>query len=148
MPNSRERGRCFPFYKWIIESGIWQNLKPTAQALYPVMRCFAFFDSDLFFELDELSIDDVVGAECYKNREFEYCNAEKDILAAYAGITLPSLQSALDSLEENYLIEAIEGNDMWRVYLKSKDMTSFKREYLNNKIIGLNRKDNKKVPTK
>ena len=44
IPNPGEKGRCFPFYKWIIESGIWQNLKPTAQALYPVMRNFAFFD--------------------------------------------------------------------------------------------------------
>ena len=136
-PNSRERGSCFPFYKWIIESGIWQELKPTAQALYPVMRYFSFFDRDLFFEIDEILIEDDEGDECYKNREYDYCDAEKDILADYAGINGYSLSSALDSLEENCLIESIENDDMWRVYIKSKDMTFFKRDYLNNKNNGV-----------
>jgi hypothetical protein len=132
-PNSRERGRCFPFYKWIIESGIWRELKPTAQALYPVMRYFAFFDKHIRLEFYDIEIRDSRFYEHYINREFDYCDAEKDILAYYAGINENSLSSALDSLEENCLIESISSRD-WKVYLKSKNMTYFDREDLNSEI--------------
>ena len=38
FPPKREKGRCFFFYKQIIEGGNWLKLKPASQALYPVMR--------------------------------------------------------------------------------------------------------------
>ena len=53
---------------------------------------------------------------------FDYCTAEKDILVDYSGILRESLKSALNNLEENDLIESTEDDDMWRVYIKSKDV--------------------------
>ena len=135
IPNSRERGRCFPFHKWIIESGLWQKLKPTAQALYPVMRNFANFDTETCFEVDNIVIEDDNFDEYFKTREADYCDAEKNVLADYADIALSSLSSALDNLEENYLIESTEDNDIWKVYLKSKDMFYIERDLLNNRNI-------------
>ncbi|MCK5682160.1 hypothetical protein KAI46_15260 [bacterium] len=41
------KGRSFPFHKSILESGLWSQLTPSAQALYIAIRKFAFFDFEV-----------------------------------------------------------------------------------------------------
>jgi hypothetical protein len=135
LPGAKEKGRSFIFYRWMIDSWMWQQLKPVAQALYPVMRTFAYFDRDEYHEIDDIEIEDDEFDEFYKNREFDYCTADTDILAEYAGISLNSLPVALENLEENLFIEKIEGYDAWKVYLKSKNHLLYKQNCLNNKYM-------------
>jgi len=46
------RGEYFTFYKCIIESGVWANLKPRAKALYISMRRNSHFDFDIYAEIE------------------------------------------------------------------------------------------------
>lgn len=132
-------GRSFPFFKSVFEGGNWQEITPTAQALYPVMRCFGFFDSlvfQLYLSLEEgeehdlLDFDDV-----FKTREWDFCSAELDVLAGRAGITKKSVRKALESLEETNLIKPFKDEDLngWMVFLRPK--MRYKRAYLNKKIM-------------
>ena len=101
----------FPFHSSIIDScwGCWKNLTPSAKALYPVMRYFAFTEND--------------NKEEYLKRDFDCCEAESDVLAEYAGITTKSVKSAISSLAANDLLEEIEESHgtSWYVYLR-RDM--------------------------
>jgi hypothetical protein len=45
--SNDDRGSAFPFFKFILEAGIWREMIPSAKALYPVMRFFGFFDIHL-----------------------------------------------------------------------------------------------------
>lgn len=119
-------GRAFPFHRQILESGNWLHLLPSAQALYPVMRCFSFFDYDVSqLYLCQEDDNEMYGAEfneIYQSRQWDFCEAEKSVLAKYAGITPKSMYQALSSLETNFLIEpyADEYHNGWKVTLQRR----------------------------
>ena len=41
---------------------------------------------------------------------------------------------ALRDLEDNFLIEPLEENEGWKVFLRSENNTYWKRDYLNSQI--------------
>ena len=132
LPPRGEKKRSFFFYRCVIEGGNWQELKQVSHALYPVMRCFAYFDKE--------ENEEPMGGEfevLYQSRKWEVCEAEMTVLAQYAGISRPSVYEALNDLEKNSLIECQGINDegvrTWKVFLIPP--AYFKREYLNTKII-------------
>ncbi|MFH2061064.1 MAG: helix-turn-helix domain-containing protein [Pseudomonadota bacterium] len=110
----REKGRAFPFFKSVITGGNWSRLKPSAQALYPVLRTFSFFDGEEYaVRIDDdreyyYNVDDMIGDGVFWEREFDFVDADDDILAEYAGIGINSLNSAISDLEEHFLIEKTE----------------------------------------
>jgi hypothetical protein len=131
LPSPNYRGSAFPFYKFILEAGLWREIRPSAKALYPVMRYFGFFDFDVYSELEDV---DYVLDEGFANREYDFCEAEIGVLAKYAGIHRNSINTALKDLESNDLIEPIN-YCRWKVFLRSKDDSIWKREYLNEKVM-------------
>lgn len=138
-PPPNIKGRAFPLYRGIIDTGNWLHLIPTAKALYPVMRHFSFFDENLCMlyadlENDE-SFDPTEFGECYPRRKWEFCEADTRILAAYAGISTKSLPTALGSLERHSIIETYsdESFDGWKVFLHPPNY--YKRDYLNQMIL-------------
>ena len=141
----KEKGRTFFFYKAVIEGGNWLHLSPTAQALYPVMKSFVFWD---FFE-EETEEEDSI--EVYANRDYDLSNPDQDVMCEYAGISHRSLYDALESLEEHDLIEKTDpydGQDTWKVFrLPSK---IYKRDYLNEMVSHFQRESGvmQKLPTK
>ena len=132
-------GRAFPFYKEILECGNWLHLKPSAHAVYPVMRYFGFFDNGLVFEAYTMETDTEYDLsefdEIYRNRDWDFCEAELDILAEYAGITKRSIYGALKNLEECNLIEKYSDENLngWKVFLHPPKY--YKRDYLNEKTL-------------
>jgi len=144
LPSSSKHGKAFPFHKFIFDSGIWNEIKPTAKALYPVMRYFSYFDIEVYLnyrfdqDIEEEPSEFFKEGDSFKQREFEICEAEPGILAKYAGFHRNSLKSALNNLEQNFLIEPDDQLDAWRVFLRSKDNTFYKREYLNKKLMHKN----------
>lgn len=130
-----EKGRAFPFKKVIFEGGNWSQLKPSAQALYPVMRTYGWFDLDMYADVKDIEVESNEFSSCYNARDFDFCNADLDVLAEYSGISYRSLESALYSLESRHLIERYTGNDDfrgWKVFLNPPQY--YKRSYLNNQI--------------
>jgi DNA-binding transcriptional ArsR family regulator len=126
----KKPGRAFPFYKSVFEGGNWLHLLPSAHALYPVMRYFGFFDSDIleiFTEFEPSDFD-----EAFESRNFDFCEAERDLLAEFAGISKRALYRALASLEECNLIERHpEDLNGWKVFLHPPKY--YLRGYLNEK---------------
>ncbi|OQX17759.1 MAG: hypothetical protein BWK76_09580 [Desulfobulbaceae bacterium A2] len=133
----REPGRAFPFYRCLLEKGLWQELSPAAQSLYPVMRHFGFFDSQTYREWDDPDFQEQNFDQVYRERDFDYCEAEMLQLLRHAGLARPSLAPALASLEQNALVEPVDRDPngrpwLWRVRFKTQSW--FPRELLNRKI--------------
>ena len=118
-----EKGRGFAFHKCIVDGGNWSFLTPSAHALYPVMRAFNFFDGDKYSELEDTEygyhIQAMIEDGEFQKRKYNFCNADIEILAEYAGITKRSIYRALTSLKEALLTEEtypIDENDTWKIY--------------------------------
>ena len=90
----------FPFHKSLITSMKWSQLKPSAKALYPVMRCFGYNDS--------------YGRNY---RPHDYCDRKKSYLAEFAGINRKSIPIALESLLAVGLINPVKKYSAWRVFI-------------------------------
>ena len=105
------------------------------------MRNFSYFDFEGYLNyLSEspgldLGTSEFFEDDEFKQRKFEICEAEPVILAKFAGIHRNSLGSALKNLEYNCLIEPDDESGGWRVFLRSKNNTIFKRDYLNKKLM-------------
>jgi len=136
FPPKREKGRAFFFFRGIMDGGIWRELKPSAQALYPVMRYFARYDDGEDETLDDLDTFD----ERYEKRKWESCSAKIKELEKYSGINRRSIHEALRSLEKNFLIETDAdgaGEKTWKVYIEPKKYwkASFLNQSLKNQAV-------------
>ena len=151
----RQKGRSFPFHQSILESGFWQELKPTAQALYPAMRSLARTDfQDILAEDDDVDAEDP--SDAFARRLYDrYEEPNYTLLARRAGIEYRSVWAALADLEQNHLIrEAEDGDRAWLVHLHplSGDPDApyifLKRDYLNVKVEKRYRTGRKKTPVR
>ncbi len=122
-PN--KKGRSFPLYKCVFESGNWSQLTSSAHSLDIVMRTFASFYSELYCELEDLEygydVHGLIESGHYQLRKYDFVNSEKDVLAEFAGISRSATYEALEKLNEEKLIEktySINGYDTWKVFIK------------------------------
>jgi hypothetical protein len=129
----REKGRHFPFHKSIIEGGNWSLLKPTSQAIYPVMRYYGFFNINSYqeqypdsFESPEDFNDD------FANRECDFCEAEPKLITEMAGISYRSYREDLKDLQKHFLIEEMDDSTL-KVFLHPPRY--YPREDLNREIL-------------
>ncbi len=143
----------FPFYSYVLFSGVWSKLKSTTHALYLVMRCLAYWNLDIYERLEDENYDldpDFDPDQLYKDRKYDLfpdINYTKKQLAELAGINENSINKALQELENNWLIKTVDGG--WLIYLRTKDLQYHKSEDLNaeaEKSFGyLNKNKNKKA---
>jgi hypothetical protein len=129
-----EKGRAYPFHRSIIDEGNWRELKPTAMALYPVMRNLGKFDLEKYLWEEEIEEDGLYDQfdEIYKSREYDFCESSIAELSGLAGVSRRSIKCALISLEECFLIETFE-QGIWKVFLQPRSY--FNRRFLNKKIM-------------
>ena len=133
-PVQKGNGRTFPFRTMIIYGGNWSQLRPSAQAVYPVLRYFSFFDIyDYFIEIEEDEPDETAEDfnEVFANRDFDFCNANYSKLAEYAGIARRSVTAAMNSLVDGCLLESATEHE-WKVYVRPPKR--FRPSYLNSQI--------------
>lgn len=128
LPPKGERGRSFFFHRGIIDCGTWSELKPTAQALYPVMRYFSRFEEGADEELDDIDVFN----ERYAARNQESCIAEVGLLAKFAGIDRHNVNEAMGNLKQLGLLEPGDDRNSWTVFLTPK--RHYKVSYLNQKL--------------
>ena len=123
---------CFPFHRYLLESGYWSELKPTAKALYIAMRHFSWWD---LCEYESCEEDEIEGTDfdgIYTSRKYDFVTADRVVLCKHANINIRSFKSAVSNLEDNKLLNT-SGKTAWQIYSKSTWMK--KRDYLNNKIM-------------
>jgi hypothetical protein len=131
-----ERGRFFSFYKYILESGLWRELCAVAKAVYPVIRCYSWFDLILYSGYEEEAYYDPDNpAATFEKREYEFFDGDLSYILEYSGIHRNSLKSALSDLQKKALIEPHENIEGWKVYLRSKNRSQYSRDLLNTKIL-------------
>lgn len=107
LPQRAETKMHFPFYHSLIRDGKWRQLKPAAQALYPVMRAYRdYYDIELY-------------QKEFVSRNFDICSQKISHLAIFAGISERSARSALNNLIELSLIKPLKRVIGWKVYLKT-----------------------------
>jgi hypothetical protein len=128
-------GRSFPFYKHLIESGLWSCLTPAAKALYPVLRSYSFFDYQTYTEIEGVEVED---DGVFRERMWESCEADRLVLAEFTGITRKSVYGALESLGEECLIESFSDKEVrlekeWKVIVRT-DMF-YSRQHLNQRTM-------------
>jgi hypothetical protein len=156
QPPPKEPGASFFFNKDIITGGNWLHLKPSAQALYPVLRTFAFFDPEAYDGSAPF-----YWSEAYRDRQFDFVNMDFEVMAEYAGISKRSLDSALQSLLDHNLLDEVEEAEeygwpfdsefpTWAVYVDPE--YRYRTEYLNERTTkrygGPQRKVRKKLRPK
>lgn len=125
----------FPFFICLLEKGLWQHLRPSAHALYPVMRHFGFFDLQTYRRYNHGNEEGFT--EELANRDYDYCIATREQLFAHAGISKQTLAPAFNSLEACELIKPLDKDPggqtfLWKVFFKTGCW--FPRELLNDKI--------------
>ena len=85
------------------------------------MRHFSFHDQHTYMALEEddeiYILDDM---EMFASRKFDFCEAEFDVLAKYAGIGLDTAAGAIEELINYTLVEPIdeEGYPRWKVIIR------------------------------
>lgn len=128
---AKSKGGAFPFMKSVFEGGNWSMLSPSAQALYPVLRYFSWFDVDMYIDYENIDTDPCDFNDIYRDRKYDFFDGEYDILSEHAGFHYRSLQSALNSLKEHELIERYDegGRQGWKVFLEPA--RTYKRKFLN-----------------
>lgn len=120
FPSMEQRGKSFPFYKSIITGANWRLCSPASHAVFPVMHCFSQFDFLIYAADEDLETYD--DPELFKERKYQYCCADIDVIAEYAGITLITAQKSIEELEYFHLIEYTEDYldaPAWKVYYHS-----------------------------
>jgi hypothetical protein len=124
LGEKEHKGNKVYFHTCIIDSGVWARLRPSAKALYLVMRTKAVQDLDLYS-----SIESDVGGNTYESMEYdEYIRQRKwDVcplslaeLCRLLYINPTAIQPALAELEHHRL-RLIERVGEWiKVYLKPR----------------------------
>jgi hypothetical protein len=155
-PPPKKPGASFFFHKKIIEGGNWLHLSPAAQALYPVLRTFGYFDLEAY----DGSLPHE-WLERYKDRQLDFVNMDIEVMAEYAGISERSLDSAMQSLLKHNLIAEVEETaefdsvydpefPTWAVYVKPE--YRYEAEDLNELVEkrygGKKKRPRKILPTK
>lgn len=133
-PPPPESPLNFPFFTCVLEKGLWQHLSPSAQALYPVMRHFGFFDLQTYKRYNK---GNEGFSEELANRDFDYCIATREQLIHHSGISKQTLVTAFNSLESCELIKPLDKDPggqtfLWKVFFKTDCW--FPRDLLNDKI--------------
>lgn len=126
-----KKGAIFFFHRDILLGGNWSLLKPTAQALYPVMRHFGYWET----AEEEIDVPDW-NTDYFKNREFDFCEAEPSALCEYAHISRRSYSEAIKDLKKRFMIKSdkdSEGKPRFLVYLHSP--MYYNRDILNKILI-------------
>jgi DNA-binding transcriptional regulator YhcF (GntR family) len=116
-PPPKNKGASAFFYKAVVIGGNWLHLIPSAKALYPVLKIYAFYDYLAYIE--EVKHESETAAVLYEERDFDFVQADLDVMAEYAGLSQKSVKKALENLEEHSLIEEaypIDGHQTWKLY--------------------------------
>ena len=134
----RWRGSFFIFHTCIIESGTWAALKPRAKLLYLTMRTKAYFDPNLYSDIEDINLDETTEASDfyntaeYRNRKWDVCTLSLAELCRIANIDSSDILKTVQQLQYYELIERIE--PVFKVYLKPKIRKGALRNWKTSKV--------------
>jgi len=118
-PETRnEKGAVFISHAFF-NGGNWAMLLPSAKAIYPVLKYFCYWNFDLYQEYEEMVEDPLYFDDVYKNRKYDFVNADPEAIAEFSGVCKKSISSAFQSLQEHHFMEPIgmiDGCESWKLF--------------------------------
>ena len=134
-----EGTKYFSFYKAILESGIWRELSvqyksKAAHAIYCTCLAYAFFDFDLYAELECLDYDvnEFWQSDDFKKRGYDFLSADLDIIAYKAGVDIKTAKKAIQALINTGLLEEILDMERQTWKIRRSPNIRYNRDYLND----------------
>ena len=118
-----------------INGGNWSQLTQTAKAFLPVLKFFAFCDIEPYCEMEGIEYTPIEHTEIYRNRKYDFMDAEEAYICELAGISKKSLPSAYDNLIKHHIIEPLglyEDRKVWKVFVKPTQ--HYNRDWLNSEL--------------
>lgn len=134
----QDDSESFPFHKNILETGRWRGLSKysnskAAHAVYCVCRAYGFQDIDWYNEVKDTDFTEQdFWVEMYPDRDFDFLQAELDVISEKAGVTLATAKKAMIALEKEYFLEEDEIHGGYRIRLWPSMM--YKHEFLNEDL--------------
>jgi len=128
-----EKGAIFISHAFF-NGGNWALLSSCAKAIYPVLQYFCFWDFDLYGELEKIVESPSDFVDVYRDRKYDFLNAEPEAIAEYSGISERSISSAFQSLMKCYFIESlgtIDNRMTWKLF---KQPPRIFNDYLNEQV--------------
>jgi hypothetical protein len=159
LPPPKDNESVFYFYKNIIEGGNWCQLRKeygsrSAHAVYCTLYAFSYFDIDLYLDLEGLELvnDDefdegefyycdgleVISEDgktkllSYKDRNYDFVDADIDVIAEYSGIGIGTAEDALYALTRAHLLNPLPSESGWQIFRIPPKY--YKRDFLNDRI--------------
>ncbi|MBT3923876.1 MAG: helix-turn-helix domain-containing protein [Nitrospina sp.] len=117
-----------------INGGNWSQLTPAAKAVFPVLKSFAWWDLDMYCDLEDIPYTPNDFSQMYKYRDYDFMNAEEPIICERAGISRRSLPDTYRNLVNKDFIEplGVDGEKkIWKVFISPTQY--YKRDALNQK---------------
>jgi hypothetical protein len=102
----------------------WSELTPSAKAIYPVLKCFSWWDNDLYVDNEGITYktdDDDSSVNPYFDREYDFISPDKENVAKFSGINIRSIGSAYESIHDSFFTErheSVEGRKTWKLYVQ------------------------------
>ena len=81
-------------------------------------------DFDLYQEYEEMDEDPFYFDDVYKDREYDFLNADPEAISEYSGVCKKSIPSAFQALTENCFIEPIgmvDGRETWKLFTQPQN---------------------------
>jgi len=120
-PASRnEKGAIFISHAFF-NGANWARLTSSAKAIYPVLKCYCFWELERYQEYVEIRGSPLDVNYIYKYRNYDFLSAEPEAIAEFSGICKKSIPSAFQSLTNNYFIEPIgmvDGRKTYKIYTR------------------------------
>lgn len=111
------QGHFFPFFPYLVDSGLWASLPPSAKNLYIVLRCGAHLSEDDYLAIHaemwsreeqffgEAALDTGTFIRNFAWREWELFTGELDVVKGFCGIKdTRTLNTGLAALEDAGLV--------------------------------------------
>lgn len=129
------KGNSFSISHSFFNGGNWSQITPTAKAVYLTLKCFAFWEFNLYEQLEETDTGYGGEQDLFIARKYDFVNPEPDVIAKVSGINTKSIRSAYQSLVDHHFMEELgnyKGFQTWSLFTVPPKY--YKREYLNEQI--------------
>ena len=130
LESCKKSVKIFSISHAFFNGGNWSRLSPAAKAIYLVLKHFGWWDAEIINH--SLSSDEVFGSQ-YSDREYDLITSGRQAVSELSGISYRSIESAYQSLEDNYFIESflheIDGMETWKIY--TQPPITFEPDFLN-----------------
>lgn len=114
-PAPEDTGKFFDFKNGLVKSEIWGNMLFESNSLYPVLRCYSYFNLELYYEIEKIDAnlwneDSMLKA--YSIRKYDFFDLDQDVFIEKCGFgSKRDFDRAFDDLLKNKVVKIVKYED-------------------------------------